>query len=424
VVRLPLGPALAVVGEGPFSFVNNHLSTGGTVAATPSPQDLLTVAIMNVGRAIELDTPGTTYTDLFANASASNLKVADSALASSSSGAVLFNDNHCQLETRADQVSGFASVAILTLDHLIFANNHCWLDGPATAIMDLFLLAGSLQACGNRLQEAVGSVAISGFTFGIVNMTAHNFSTYCLFALGPLSLGANGFNLVADSTLCSPKDDRIPSPPDNATKAIPESITFADTTAAQRIQNVGLVRQARVSQLTRAAANIATTYGATSTQAAAAQAAITISKATIARIAIVKDQVTTAAPAVTATGWAHYGHVYNAQLQPVSAYTVFLVNAQKTYQQNYGFAYTDATGYFSLSYAGAEGESKEAAPQLFLEIANAKGQPIYLSSTPFQPALGSATYRSVTLPSGEPPIGDPPPSIRNTALPETGGAST
>jgi len=213
VVRVPLGPALQVVGYGPFSIANNHLSSGGTAVARARRSLALTVSIMNLGMAIELDPPGITYSSLFANASTSDLGVADNALASSSSGAVLFTNNICQLETRTDEVRGYASVGILTLDHLIFANNHCWVDGPFSAITDIFLLAISLQACGNRLQEAavskdgVGAVLVSGLAAAVINITTQNFSTYCLFAVGAPTLTVKSQNLVIDRTLC-PKSKR------------------------------------------------------------------------------------------------------------------------------------------------------------------------------------------------------------------------
>jgi hypothetical protein len=234
-------------------------------------------------------------------------------------------------------------------------------------------------------------------------------------------------------------------------------LTTADSTASQRVQNLSLVHQARLAQLTRTAASLTARYGASSPQATAAEAAVTASKATVARVAIVNQQVSVATPQVSATGWALYGHVYNAQLQPVSAYTVFLVDAKKAYQSAYGFSYTDSTGYFLISFAGDPASSQsqndsssprrrrsqaEARPShpgeedqqsepaqpatqtsfpLFVEIANVNAQPVYLSTTAFQPILGAATYQNITLPAGEAPIGDPPPAIRRIALPPTEG---
>jgi hypothetical protein len=97
---------------------------------------------------------------------------------------------------------GMISVAILSLDHLTFANNHCWLDGPLTAAMDAFLLSGSLHVTANRFQEAAGSVLISGVTFGLSNITTENISTYCLLADGVAAFTIKTPNVVFSTTLC------------------------------------------------------------------------------------------------------------------------------------------------------------------------------------------------------------------------------
>jgi hypothetical protein len=102
---------------------------------------------------------------------------------------------------------------------------------------------------------------------------------------------------------------------------------------------------------------------------------------------------------------------------------VFLVDATKTFQQAYGFAYTDDSGYFRLNYAGPDAASKDKSPaaatqpQLFIEIANTKALPVFVSTTVFQPVEGVATYQNITLPDGDQAIGEPPPEIRDVALP-------
>jgi hypothetical protein len=208
------------------------------------------------------------------------------------------------------------------------------------------------------------------------------------------------------------------------------ALTATDAATTQRVQTLGLVHQARLAQLTRTAAAVAAQYGAGSTQAAAANAAVTAAQGTVARLAVLGQQVSPPQPEVDATGWALHGYVYNDQLQPVSAYCVFLVDEQNTYQSAYGFAYTDATGYFVLNVPGstapAKGQTQPApaaaaapapAPKLFVQIANANAQPIYLSSAAFEPTTGAATFQNIALPAGEKPIGNPPRAVRKTALP-------
>ena len=210
VVRVPLGVALEAVGFGTFSITGNHLSSGGTISvgsAVPAgttglqtnPLDALTVLILNLGLAIEFD-PAVNYSKLYQYGKQSALQVADNALANSSSGAVLFTNNICQLEARASGATGFASVEILSLDHVIFSNNHCWLDGGAafTAWLDALLLCTSLNACGNRFQESLGSVLASGLTYALLNITTQNISTYCLFPEGPAGWVISSSNLMVE----------------------------------------------------------------------------------------------------------------------------------------------------------------------------------------------------------------------------------
>ncbi len=219
VVRVPLGKALEVLGAGPFSIVSNHFSSGGTVQVPSQDGNfglaqglgkieprfystVLTVSLVNYGRSIELDPPGTSFAALFNGGSPPSLNLIDQALSNSSSGAVLFSDNICQLETRASGAQGITSVGIFTLDHLTFANNHCWVDGASTAFLDALLLAISLQITGNRLQDGFNSVLASGLTFGISNITTYNTSTLCLFALGDTALSVTTSNVVFDKALC------------------------------------------------------------------------------------------------------------------------------------------------------------------------------------------------------------------------------
>jgi hypothetical protein len=196
------------------------------------------------------------------------------------------------------------------------------------------------------------------------------------------------------------------------------ALTTADANAAQSVQILQQVHQARLSQLTRKATSLKAQYGANDPRVQAAQSAVTATTATVSRIAMVNQQLTTATPKVSANGWALYGRVFDEQSKPLAKYTVFLVDSQNAYQEVYGFAYTDSTGYFLLSYAGTQAKSaSHTATLLFVEIANAKGQPVYLSPTAFQPAPRSATYQNITVPSGNQPIGDPPEAIRKVALP-------
>lgn len=228
------------------------------------------------------------------------------------------------------------------------------------------------------------------------------------------------------------------------------------------------VQTARVSALKRAATAAAATYGASSTEATAANQAVTTAQAKTSQLQILNQKTSTPQPTVPSTGWALHGRVYDANLNPKEQYTVFLVDEQKNYLSDYGFAYTDSTGYFLIQNSGSsasgssssnqsgvdssstsgtssredeefidldllnglknsqqssEGSSSTsaastpAAPKAFIEVVDANANPVFTSSTAFAPVTGQATYQVVTLPASGQPLGDPPAEIRAVAIP-------
>jgi hypothetical protein len=228
-------------------------------------------------------------------------------------------------------------------------------------------------------------------------------------------------------------------PPDAAEMAteLPGAFATADSIAAQRLQNLQLFQQARATRLSRELATLKAEH-APDDEIKAAEAAVTASAFTASRVGIAHQQSTTSQPDVAPQGWALHGRVFDADLKPLSGFTVFLVDAQKIFQKAYGFAYTDDTGYFLINYPGSGAAAHEkpprvaapsetaapssaqaspAGPQLFLEIADTNAYPVYLSPTPFQPVPGTATYQNVSLAPGNQPIGDPPKEIRDIAVP-------
>jgi hypothetical protein len=212
----------------------------------------------------------------------------------------------------------------------------------------------------------------------------------------------------------------------NVADEIAGNLAGADQIAVERVQTLAWAHRARAVQLLRTAASLRTKYGSGDSGAKSAEAAADAAKATAAQIDVVHRQVTTADPQVSANGWALHGRVLDAQLAPSTAYTVFLVDSAKTYQQAFGFAYTDDTGYFLLNFAGSGKTRSSAAPEaaatpeLFVEVVDNYARPVFLSTSAFQPATGSATYQNIVLPEGQPPIGDPPPEIRQVAIPKPG----
>jgi hypothetical protein len=204
------------------------------------------------------------------------------------------------------------------------------------------------------------------------------------------------------------------------TGGLAAGLTAADTVSAGRLDNLGLVHQARITALTRTVNSLTAQYGAGSAQVVAAQANVTATKAVAARLLVVKQQTAATAPAVTSTGWAVWGHVYDSASAPLSGYCVFLVDAQKNYQDAYGFQFTGSNGSFVLNWPGKDEQGAQATatpPTAYLAITNARAQLVYEGSQALALVTGSALYVDTTLAAGEPVLGELPAEIKRVAQP-------
>ncbi len=218
-VRVAFGLALYAIGTGPFSILGNHFSTGGTVSAesgaigvlAPDSSTIsslstvtgaLTVEVLNLGLALEVFDLIESYSNLYA-ANGALSGESDSSL-SVTNGAVLFSNNICQLMTQLNSVRGLSSVALMTLDHLMFTNNQLWMNGsPQTALVDALLFGVTVQAVTNRLQESANAVIDSGISYGLMNNTSQNISTYCFLSKAATAQGlVDTQNLVMHPARC------------------------------------------------------------------------------------------------------------------------------------------------------------------------------------------------------------------------------
>jgi len=204
VVRVPLAITLYVFGFGPFSIVDNHLSCGGTVTANAF-EFASTVYILNLGVAIEIGSMLSGFSEL--NKSANETGFATFRTNQPSyplGGTVVFTNNICQLEGAAAKLRlSLASVAIVSLDSVLFSNNQCWADGKFASVVDAFVLGFSVQVTGNRFQETLVPLAalFSGMTIGLLNITAQNISTLCLLPYAPPAALINMNNLCIISQM-------------------------------------------------------------------------------------------------------------------------------------------------------------------------------------------------------------------------------
>jgi hypothetical protein len=144
------------------------------------------------------------------------------------------------------------------------------------------------------------------------------------------------------------------TPTSAAKTAIQQSVQQSSSSLAtqipQQFATMTSVRQARINQLQRQAVTLKAQPAAAAKTAAALQTTIQFQQSSVASLGTVSAQASTAAPSVPANGWVLHGRVRNASLQPAAQLTVILTDQDKVWQKQYGYAFTDSGGYFSLTY--------------------------------------------------------------------------
>jgi hypothetical protein len=190
-----------------------------------------------------------------------------------------------------------------------------------------------------------------------------------------------------------------------------------DAQTAQQLTGLTQIHQARLNQQQREAAVLTTEFGADDADVTALNASIGVQHSFTSVLAVTRDIATIAAPTVPTNGWVLHGHVRDKKLLPIAKLTVCLADEQKNYLSAYGYAYTDATGYYIITYTPDPSAPAPAPLSAYLEIMNSSGQAIYIDSTAFTLNPGTSLLRDLMLAS-QTPLGGPPPGAPPAKIPK------
>lgn len=192
-----------------------------------------------------------------------------------------------------------------------------------------------------------------------------------------------------------------------------------DSQTAQQFTGLSRIRQARTNQLHREVTSLTKTYGPDDPGVKAVQTSLQYQQTFGSRLSVVGTSTSTTPPAAPTDGWVVYGRVRNADLTPAPQLTVFLADESRAWLKQYAYAFTDKTGYFTLSYtppaAGKKARHVETKEQTrepvplstFLEVSNATCKLMYVDAAPMSIAVGAVVYRDIVL-SDEVPLGTAP----------------
>jgi hypothetical protein len=179
----------------------------------------------------------------------------------------------------------------------------------------------------------------------------------------------------------------------------------------QQFTSLTQIRQARVNQLQREAAALTKAYGASDPGVQSVQASLQTEQNMVMLLGLARDAGAVATSDPPANGWVLYGRVRNADLTPAPKLTVFLTDKRQGWLEQFGYAFSDETGAFSLVYAPSAAERTQtstspATVTAYIEVTNSDCQIVYLDSSTVSLSAGGSVYREIVLAGG--PLGAPP----------------
>jgi hypothetical protein len=181
-----------------------------------------------------------------------------------------------------------------------------------------------------------------------------------------------------------------------------------DPQTSLQLTSLTYVRQARINQQQRELATLTTEFGSTDSDVVALQASIGVQQSLTSVLGTTRDIARMALPTVPTNGWVLQGHVRDGSLQPIATLTIYLADEQKNFLSSYGYAYTDATGLYTLPYTPDPSAPAPAPLSTYLAILNSSGQAIYIDPSAFTLNPGARLTRDLMLTS-QTPLGSPPP---------------
>jgi uncharacterized protein DUF6519 len=217
-IVVPEGRTIVVIGIGAMAITSNQLTSrgvgtanrgaGGATGGGGATSNLLdalggaTVAVINTGMSNEIGMQLASYTAM-KDISLDPSPGIDRLPAVLTGGDVLFHDNQIKLDLLEQTVVAVtSSILLVTFDDLSFDGNQCEVEQDRDLVAtNLFALAWSLRASGNRFEESL--IAHNGIVNGIsalgiatLGTMTGNQASHCLFLAAALRVFTGNIELI------------------------------------------------------------------------------------------------------------------------------------------------------------------------------------------------------------------------------------
>ncbi len=101
---------------------------------------------------------------------------------------MMVNDNQISLQRHSRELAvSISAVFLLGADDISFCDNQAEVENDVIFVLtNCLAISGTLRFNSNRLQKRITAGFLSAITWAVMNETALNQRTHCIFAIGPI----------------------------------------------------------------------------------------------------------------------------------------------------------------------------------------------------------------------------------------------
>ncbi|TLD40855.1 MAG: hypothetical protein JETT_2874 [Candidatus Jettenia ecosi] len=187
-----------------------------------------------------------------------------------------------------------------------------------------------------------------------------------------------------------------------------KGLSGTDAERKMGIEGLMRVRDVKATRLEREKLRLSKKLGANHPRVMELTNTIEVNRGLIRDLEVQRDHAGTEIPGIDENTWILHGFVRDKHFKGIPTLTVALYDQQGKWVEQLGYACTDKTGYFKLSYSHMRDDREKPwfttladktrqGPQVFIRISDQKGMLLYTDKQPVIPEPGQVDYREILL---------------------------
>ncbi len=197
-------------------------------------------------------------------------------------------------------------------------------------------------------------------------------------------------------------------PLNTISETLEKGLSGTDAERKMGIEGLMRVRDVKATRLEREKLRLSKKLGANHPRVMELTNTIEVNRGLIRDLEVQRDHSRAEIPVADENTWILHGFVRDKNFKGIPTLTVALYDQQGKWVEQLGYACTDKTGYFKLSYSHMRDDREKPwfitlagktrqGPQVFIRISDQKGMFLYTDKQSLTPEPGQVDYREILL---------------------------